>query len=286
MAAPQKLEVVHKKAALNVLAFDGLMSADELGQKLGVVSQTAAALAIATAKESLRQVVKRRVTENKPVVWKDDQDFSLVLAGVGAAKFNSSATASTAQADITKLLNDHVVEKNRRRTPVQLTNGRVPLRTLFETALDATNGVVAHAMGSIAEVLCDKANEGKNRDRLSSQIERLPVCFKDYYLFAGLFVGTQDDRDLADLGRVGANLNIALNPLSCAMTGAYQGAVDSKKHWVPFVPADLVITAMMMRYEGMKQAWASLSDPKIVDKFILFQGQPPRPRDHFKPGTF
>lgn len=134
----------------------------------------------------------------KTVTFVDDQDFfsGKFQTGVGDAMFNTTAKHP---ATFTAIFD-------------QLNANKSLARAFFE-GLKTQDGNVPQMLGSAAKVIYE------NR-RLPSRMEHFPYdagSQKDYYFFAGMFVGAQSSAAIRDLGRLGSKLNIALNPLSRLM---------------------------------------------------------------------
>ncbi len=139
----------------------------------------------------------------KQVTFQDDQDFFSIKyqMGMGDAQFNATALAGKSTG---------AALEEAKNPKYRTSDGKASLGGILLAALEAQEGNVPQALGSVAKMLCDHRP-------LAAQIEALPYdpkSEKDYYLFAGMFVGTQPNAAVRDLGRLGAKLNIAMNPLS------------------------------------------------------------------------
>ncbi|MCO5170785.1 MAG: DUF4157 domain-containing protein [Planctomycetes bacterium] len=95
--------------------------------------------------------------------------------------------------------------------------GRVTLEALIHQAIIFNRGNVTLAMGSLAEILC----KGSNR-ALAGRIQGLRGHKKDYYLFAGAFVGLQPSEVTRGVGAAGSAANIAGNPIVYSAGGLYE----------------------------------------------------------------
>jgi hypothetical protein len=94
-------------------------------------------------------------------------------------------------------------------------SGGTTLEELIFQAISFNGGNVTLAMGSIAEILC----KGKNR-RWAAKIKGLRGNGKDYYIFAGAYVGMQPTLTERLLGWAGSHGNIGGNPLVYSGGGA------------------------------------------------------------------
>lgn len=100
--------------------------------------------------------------------------------------------------------------------------GRITLEELIHQAIIFNRGNVTLAMGSLAEILC----QGSNR-ALAGRIQGLRGHKKDYYLFAGAFVGLQPSPVTRELGVAGSAANIAGNPIVYGGAGLYEAGAGA-----------------------------------------------------------
>lgn len=99
--------------------------------------------------------------------------------------------------------------------------GTITLDELIHQAIVSNTGNVTLAMGSLAEILC----RGEHRALAGAKVQGLRGHKKDYYIFAGAFVGFQPSAVQRQLGKAGSLANIAGNPLLYGAVGAYDWLV-------------------------------------------------------------
>ncbi|MDD5629613.1 MAG: hypothetical protein PHU21_11150 [Elusimicrobia bacterium] len=148
------------------------------------------------ADDALRAIMVFEGVTGRKVSFVDSQDHASqdFFRRTGLAQFNPNERQTAA---IAESLSRHI------RAHVKLTQAEL----LFE-AVFGTGGNVTLAAGSLAKIFCDNRDLVHNIYWMDHQAKG-----KNYYRFAGLFIGLQESADIAALGVVGGSANILGNPI-------------------------------------------------------------------------
>lgn len=141
--------------------------------------------------------------------WAELKDF---FSRTGAAQFNRAPPSGGLPGGL-------AAAQNIRKwlTTGLQANRRIAAEELVLHAIADNRGNVTLAMGSLAEILHDDRG-------LAARIPGLRNDTKDYYRFAGAYVGFQPEGSSVFLGYLGSMANIAGNPIVYAAAGGAQWA--------------------------------------------------------------